>query len=65
MTRRPDLDSPWWWAAALGCTLILALQLAAWLMAALVVLPVMAYGRIRHDRQLVARMARILGWQVR
>ncbi len=62
--HRADLDSPVWWLRALFVLAVYGLLLGAWLVWALIVMPVAGVAKVRHNDDLAQRMVRSLGWKI-
>jgi hypothetical protein len=62
--RRPDLDSPFWWAGVLIVFLFWVLVLEIWLAWALIALLVAGTAKLAHNDDLAGTMIRSLRWKV-
>jgi hypothetical protein len=67
--RRPDLDSPFFWVAIVGWMFIfaivvagMALMVAAYLLWALIALPIAGVAKLAHNESLSHKMIRSLAW---
>jgi hypothetical protein len=61
--RRPDLDSPFWWAGALIVVMFWVLAVSVWLVWAVVALSVAGIAKLAHNDDLASAMTRSLRWQ--
>jgi hypothetical protein len=69
--RRPDLDSPFWWAKALivlaWCAIVVTTMLllaGAWLIWALIALPAAGIAKLTRNDDLARRAIRSLRWKI-
>jgi hypothetical protein len=62
--RRPDLDSPLWWAGATFVALAYLALLAIWLVWAFIALPIAGIAKLRHNDALADQMVRSLVWKI-
>jgi hypothetical protein len=62
--RRPDLDSPWWWAGATLVAIVYVAIFAIWLVWALIALPIAGIAKLRHNDDLADKMVRSLAWNI-
>jgi hypothetical protein len=56
--RRPDLDSPWWWAGAMFVAMAYVAVLAIWLVWAFIALPIAGIAKLCHNDDLADKMVR-------
>jgi hypothetical protein len=60
--KRADLDSPWWWAAALFRVMLLVILVAVTILWALIALPIAGVAKLAHNDELARKMIRSIGF---
>jgi len=61
----PDLDSPFWWFVSLVKLVAWLILARAWLLWALIALPIAGVATLRHNDDLAQRMVGSLDWKPR